>query len=318
MEQILVVVYWCDLPQFELFCYSLNRFWKSNRSIKIIISTKVHKDICKNVTRVNAKRILNKVKNITKTHLCNWNCQIKIGEKNLLAAGWSEQQIYKVFESANTSYTSIKETVVFDCKDIFLTDLTVNNFKNKNNHYLIKTIPNAKQYNQERNINFSPLEYWSSNTNTLPLNLTPWIWNNRDVHRFMRELERRDKENLLDMEFFPGNFEIETFFIFVKEVSRLPRSHYVSDDNKQEKIKMMFVPTNSTVDIRSLSDINILKIHRTNFDQKFLADNSVKILYHYDFPKSLIENWKIKHREYLENWKNHNDLEIKLYRDIKK
>ena len=323
--KIIVVVFWKDLPQFAVFCYCLNRFWTGKKSIKIIVSNKVNKEHNKDITRVNSKKILQQVNKITSKHLIGWDCEIKLGQNNFWAAGWDEQQIYKVVESANLT---CEESIVLDCKDWLIKPFGLSDLKTNEGQYLIKIYPDTSELPDRGNFYANAVVYLNSKDTRIPENLTPWIWNNYDVKKFLEFIEKKEQKSLIDCEFFPGQSEIECFYVYQNLIKK-KKSIYINNEkfnnliinltkNETCQVKNYYSLSRDKkhkhVDSITNGSFKIFKVHRnslTHAHRLFVADIMRKLI----FPKEVIDDWFNSCVKYQTNWQSHGDLIIEMYKN---
>jgi hypothetical protein len=312
-EQLLIVVYWCDLPQFKLFCYSINQFWKGNKKIKIVITTKVHKEHNKDTTRVNKNKIVKEVLETARTYLKDWKYDIVVRNEITWAGGWNEQQVLKVFDSAKCSEEHI---IVFDCKDVLFKDLYYYDFIDQNKNYLITIAKNVKEEHH------SSYKYWNLKhlKEFFPENLTPWIWNRYDLQDYIIEIQKKEKIKFRYIEFYPGNFEIENYFVYLRNIKKTAVSRYSDSKNLIHAYPPFEDDYTEPVQIsRYVENYHkIIKVHRNYFSNNKYVNFIAKFLIENNFPNDLIGNWKKENTEYLENWKSHTDLEFYYYKDRNK
>lgn len=298
MEQILVVVFWKDIPQFELFLHSLNKYWISNKNIKIVISDKVNTEFNKDTTRVNRNRIYNTIKTIVDNQLDNnWTYEIKFGDLNCWALGWHEQQLYKVIESNNSNFEHI---VVFDSKDVLIKEYGIKDLIIKNNRYLIK---------RKITNDFSSSNYFSVKMNYMCSNLTPWIWNKYDLEKFVSFLTKKEKSHLIELEYFPGIYEIECFYLFNMLKNTNSRYRYVA----LSKIKKDFVTFTGDKNVVNESDVAGIKLRRDLLSNQF--NKTVVNMLTPFLDKNILKKWQKESIEFQNNWKEHHDLLFYYYKD---
>lgn len=317
-EEILVVVYWSDIPQFELFCYSLSRFWQGNKKIKIIISRKIHTEHNKDTTLINSTKIEKIVTDIAKFYFDGWSRKIFVNGITSWATGWHEQQVCKVLGSLETYSEDI---VVFDSKDILLKNMSLDDFKDKN-YYLI----DRRKDSVDLNDHFS-YKYWNISNKVdyvFPSNLTPWIWNREDLFLYNKQIESKENKKLENIEFFPGHYEIENYFVFNKYLIKNPKFKYVERKTELfhycnfhdiENYNRLTSVSKASYLTNWPEDLKILKIHRKFYKNEDFKKYVSVVLKHFDFPRDLIDRWKHQFGDYIDNWKSHDDLEFRYYKD---
>lgn len=165
-HSLLVVTYYNDLPNFRMFVNLLNKFWKSNKKIKIIYSLKTG-----NKEYLNEDMVLPFINKCIQDFLIDWDVTILKGlETNL--NGWHEQQLNKMYFSAedNQNYT-----IVFDCCNFLTHELFFNNLFKNGKPILLPCDTNITEHEECKKI-FNINEPF-----IFPASLTPWVWKNFDI-----------------------------------------------------------------------------------------------------------------------------------------
>jgi len=167
--RLLIVTFYCDLPNLKICLFLLNQFWKSDRSITIVYNLKLNK----HYREVEEDKVLNFIKNCAEEILIDWDYEIKLGVDSPNLVGWSEQQLDKVIFSANhkTEYT-----IVFDCKDFVYDFFKFEDFFYENKIKIIEIADECKAF-VEYSRPFFPIDI----NDIHPHPLSPWIWKNSEV-----------------------------------------------------------------------------------------------------------------------------------------
>lgn len=174
-EQLVVVTYQEDIPQFEVMLHCLNKYWQGNRSISIAYTK------YKNYPTDSIK---NQVKQIAKNQLTNrWDLNF-VEEITTKMTGYDEQQVYKIFASLNEKF---EDSIVLDSKDFLLKPANISDFKNNNRYNMLRFLDPNKSFldlyprvGKDLNINVASIP--------LTLILTPWIWNRKQLQKYWDHL----------------------------------------------------------------------------------------------------------------------------------
>lgn len=209
MEKLLVATYHEDLPQFEMFCYCINKNWQGNRFLTVVLGQGTD---------------INRVRCIADSMLPAWTVEIKhcsIDHDN----GYLQQEINKVVYSIDHRFTDV---IVFDSKDFMIRPCQFSMFYSDNKYRTTYYYPD--QYL----VDICPeiLESTTQDVSKVPfiLNLTPWIWNVKQLSRCWNNLNQRFG-NYQQWQRFHGGSEIYSFFAFTWTDKDSVMSWHEIDDN---------------------------------------------------------------------------------------
>lgn len=257
-HNLLVVVFYDDLPNFKIFCYLLDKFWQSNKKIKIIYSesTKIPKELID-------KNISNEITDITKLFLKNWDTEIIRGPRTKLRL-WFEQQWYKVLFS---SYDNEDYTVVFDCKNFICQKISIDDFIEDNNIlYIESTTDKFTKYCEK---------YFNINLDSNISMITPNIWKNNEVlayKNYMIEKSGPSESWIV----FPCEADYVGYYFFKKHILKhnnfkktSQKAGFVSKIKKQHRIRQF---KNIDITAKWLQEQNLNSIYIEEW-----VNNSTKI-----------------------------------------
>lgn len=255
--RLLIVTFYCDLPNLKICLFLLNQFWKSDKSITIVYNLKLNK----NYKEIEEDKVLSFIKKCAEEILIDWDYEIKLGVDSPNLVGWAEQQLDKVIFSANhkTEYT-----IVFDCKDFVYDYFKFDDFFYENK-IKIKQIDDYCNSFVEYCQNFFPVEI----NDIHPQPLTPWIWKNSEVKEVYDYLIR----NFGNLEYWGDNFlgtEYMDWFYYKKYILKqnINEKFYITEDRQ----------------------FSIFQHHRLRDTHKI--EETSEILLNIGVPTSYVEEWK--------------------------
>jgi hypothetical protein len=193
MEKLLVATYDQDLQQFEMFCHCLVRNWKGNPRLDVVLGKGTNADL--------VKSIVNKIFPIA------WIVKIKecVVDSD---DGYLQQQINKVFYSIDDEFDDV---IVFDSKDFVLRSMDMTTFKHNDRYRATFYIPS------QRLVDLCPAvsSITDRDVSQIPstINLTPWIWNVKQLEKCWRYLNDRFGDYHSWVE-YPGGGEVYSFFSY--------------------------------------------------------------------------------------------------------
>lgn len=196
MEKLLVATYDQDLLQFEMFCHCINKNWKGNRFLTVVLNS------CAdwNETYLCIQHSVDK-------HLAGWNTEIVDG-RHVDHNGYREQAVNKVIFSIDNR---VDDTIVFDSKDFLLRSSNLNDFKKHGKYRVTFGLghPHLDLYPEaihllDRDITHVPAV----------LNLTPWIWNTEQLMKYWSYMQDRFGSFTQWDSMFKGGSESDTYYLY--------------------------------------------------------------------------------------------------------
>jgi len=196
MEKLLVATYDQDLLQFEMFCYCINKNWKGNRFLTIVLNSSADWDITR--WRVN---------DIVDRYLCGWHAEIVDG-RHLDHDGYREQAVNKIIFSIDDRFN---DTIVFDSKDFLLRGSDLFDFKKDGKYRVTFTLdrPHLDLYPEAKDLLDKDISHIPA-----VLNLTPWIWNIDQLKKYWNYMSGRFGDFSDWDSMFKGGTESDTYYVY--------------------------------------------------------------------------------------------------------
>lgn len=213
MEKLLVATYDQDLLQFEMFCHCINKNWKGNRFLTIVLNS------CQEWKKTDTE-----IKGIISRYLSGWITEVVDGQ-HPDHNGYREQAVNKVIHSIDDRFDDV---IVFDSKDFLLRESDIVDFKKHGKYRVTFTLdqPHVILYPEssellDRDISHVPAV----------LNLTPWIWNVDQLRKYWNHMLERFGDFCQWDSMFKGGTESDTYYLFTFCDSQTPVKFLDSQDN---------------------------------------------------------------------------------------
>lgn len=196
MEKLLVATYDQDLLQFEMFCYCINKNWKGNRFLTVVLNSSS-----------DWNQAYLRVKTVVSEYLPRWDIEIKDG-RHPDHDGYREQAVNKIIFSIDDRFD---DTIVFDSKDFLLRDSDLSDFKKDKKYRVTFTL-------DQSHLSFYPdsKDLLDQDISHVPgvLNLTPWIWNTSQLKKYWNYMLDRFGDFLSWDSMFKGGTESDTYYLY--------------------------------------------------------------------------------------------------------
>jgi hypothetical protein len=192
-HKLLVVTYHADLLQFQMFCHCLYLNWHGNKKLIVAIG--------KHTSTEQIKKIVNQQFD----HL--WQVEI-VETVFAYELGDLEQQINKIYYSVNSG---VEDIIVFDSKDFMLRPADFLTFKRDNKYRWTYRLPG--QYLKDLGYDIGAIVEQPVDKLPAVLNLTPWIWNVKQLGRYWDHLNTKFGDFKSWKEFSAGN-EIYGYYVY--------------------------------------------------------------------------------------------------------
>ena len=168
-EQIVVVTYKGDLPQFKLMLYCLNKYWQGNKQITIAVTS--YNNEPATVTVPQVEEVLHSQLSL------DWTIHV-FPEIKCNIGGYNEAQLYKFLISKSNL---ADDHIILDCKDFLLKPADFTDFIFEGRYKIIHFDDPEKTYQEIYPLLTTQLGI----TQDIPKNiiLTPYIFNNNQMKR---------------------------------------------------------------------------------------------------------------------------------------
>jgi hypothetical protein len=193
MEKLLVATYQDDLSQFEMFSHCIVKNWQGNPRLDVVLGKG---------TDVNSVQSI-----IDDIFPISWTVKIKecaIGSDD----GYLQQQVNKVFYSIDSEF---EDVIVFDSKDFVLRPIDIKTFKDQEIYRTTFYLPDQ----QLSDLCPSISSIKDQDVSWIPsiINLTPWIWQVKQLEKCWHYLNDRFGDYHSWTE-YPAGGEIYAFFTY--------------------------------------------------------------------------------------------------------
>jgi len=197
-NKLIVVVYDQDLPQFQVFCHCLNKYWQDTRNLTVVVG------------KPNVAKTYQSVKSIVDLIFSSgWNVAIQQGSSDNHMDGYQEQQLFKVLASLDEL---CRDAVVFDCKDFLLKPMGFDDFKEKSKYKVAVFSDDEKTFQD-----FYPSVATAFNFKQeipLPLILTPWIWQKEQLQKYWQKIQDLFGQDYSSWSQYPTGSEWASYYAF--------------------------------------------------------------------------------------------------------
>ena len=201
-HKLLVTTYNEDAKQFEMFCYCLNKNWRGNRFITIVINS-----IIPYTSDIDWDNFFQQMTNITRCHLIDWTVEL-IDGRHKDHHGYREQAVNKVIHSIDPRF---EDVVVLDAKDFLLRPADISMFK-VNNKYRVTYWLEGRLID----LYSTAHKLLDSDMSHIPaiLNLTPWIWNVTQLEKYWAYMLDRFGLYLSWDDMYQGGGEVDSYYAY--------------------------------------------------------------------------------------------------------
>lgn len=281
MENLIAITYEHDLPQLEVFLYCLNKNWKGNQHLTLIVNSNSLGDNSQDIQYASGV-----VESVFST---DWEvnvCNGAMAHKD----GYIEQAINKILFSVNSGF---EDSIVFDTKDLILKEMSLSDFKNETGYRAAYIDTSARHKDL-----YPHVAYMFDTVPDLPptQHLTPWIWNNQQLKLTWDYLNERfgnyqDWPEKYTYNFLPTGTEWDSYFAYTSVTNNIFQPF-------NELIFSAGIWTHQTYDgaveqaleFKKSSHKKLWK-HSRKINDERIFDVTKDILLHYAIPKDIVNRW---------------------------
>ena len=201
-HKLLVTTYNQDSTQFEMFCYCLDKNWKGNRFITIVVNS-----VIPYTSDDEWKMFFQQTAETARRYFINWTVEL-IDGRHLDHHGYREQAVNKVIHSIDHRF---EDVIVLDAKDFLLKPADISTFKINNSYRVTYWL-------EGRLIDLYPSahELLDLDMSHIPavLNLTPWIWNVKQLEKYWAYMLNRFGPYLSWSDMYQGGSESDSYYAY--------------------------------------------------------------------------------------------------------
>jgi hypothetical protein len=285
-EHLIAITFENDLPQLEIFCYCLNKHWKGNKHLTLVVNS--------SRTYSSNENDIEYTQKIIDQHFdLSWTVEVVNGEMSH-HNGYIEQAINKILFSFNEKFN---DAIVFDVKDFLIRDLSISDFKDSNGLYRAAYFITDQTH---QSLYPDVVNMFDEDIPTLPptQNLTPWIWNIDQLTKMWQYLNKRFGDYTewpIKYEgFLPTGTEWDSYFSF----TYLDNNSFAKFWDFNELIILGGIWTHQTYtgglqEEKDFYDQQHKKIwkHSRKVSDNRCFDITSRILLHFAVPQELVTKW---------------------------